>query len=40
MIDDVVVGKLFDDSLMIILESLVYCGYIEGFLCCYMYDVY
>lgn len=40
VIDDVVVGKLFDISLLEILEGLVYCGYIEGFLCCYIYDDY
>lgn len=40
VIDDVVVGKLFDCGLMDILEFFVYCGYIEGFLCCYVYDEY
>lgn len=40
VIDDVVVGKFFDFMLLEMLEGLVYCGYIEGFLCCYMYDDY
>lgn len=40
VIDDVVVGKLFDISLLEILEGLVYRGYIEGFLCRYIYDDY